>query len=381
MKTTLSGALAAALLLGLWASPNFPSETQPVVQSESALKAKVDELANRLLAQGEGVGIVVGVIDKGKLRVFTYGQVEENSGIKPDARTEFEIGSVTKTFTATLLALYVKRGLVRYDDPLQKFVPEGICVPTFDGKQITLLHLATHTSGLPNSPILRGHEHYTVRQMLGYLNLYQLRRAPGARYEYSNLGFGLLAYALEQVGQDVWEHLVVREICSPLRMADTRIHLRPAQLDRLAQGYNANGDPAPYDLRSWPAFNGAGALRSTLDDLLKYLQFNMGLVKTDLNVLLDDLHKEWHEGARPGTGVGLAWQMFPIKGSNRKYIVKNGQTAGFHCWIGFVEESKTGVVVIVNQAAREVFDKLGHDILIFLNRDAIRPEGGPPDNE
>src|SRR5262249_46487845 len=162
---------------------------------------KVDELANRLLAQGEGVGMVIGVIGNGKPRVFSYGQVEENSGIKPDARTEFEIGSGTKTFTATLLALYVKRGLGRYDDPLPKTIP----VPHFDGKQITLLHLATHTAGLPKAPILRGHEHYTVRQMLSYLNRYKLPRAPGARFEYSNLGFGLLAYALEQVGQDAWE--------------------------------------------------------------------------------------------------------------------------------------------------------------------------------
>jgi CubicO group peptidase (beta-lactamase class C family) len=204
--------------------------------------------------------------------------------------------------------------------------------------------------------------------MLDYLDHYRLTRRPGAVYQYSNLGYGLLALALERAAGGSWERLVERDICRPLGMPDTRIHLARDQRARQARGYNARGEPAPYELPSWPAFKGAGALRSTLDDMLVYLRFNLGLLRSNLGALLPDLHREWRRGRKPSTGVGLGWQTSPLPGSRWRVVVKNGQTAGFHCWVGFVRESKTGVVLMANQVHKQVFDQAGREILLFLNR-------------
>jgi CubicO group peptidase (beta-lactamase class C family) len=110
----------------------FASALPAVCQQDCPppLRAHVAGLARPLLARGEAVGLVVGVVEGGRTYKFTFGRVEKG-GARPDAQTEFEIGSVTKTFTGTLLALYVRRGLVRYDDPLQKYLPARIRVPAF----------------------------------------------------------------------------------------------------------------------------------------------------------------------------------------------------------------------------------------------------------
>lgn len=361
-----------ALTLPAWAVFCLLASAAPLglAQTERppALQAHVTRLAHRLLSRAEGVGLVVGVVERGKTYTFTFGRVAKRSRTRPDIHTEFEIGSVTKTFTGMLLAECVGRGQVRYGNPLQMFLPEKIRVPRFEGRRITLLDLATHTSGLPRQPDLGGRRRFTVPEMLRFLNHYRLTRKPGSRYEYSNLGYGLLAYALERATGRNWEQLVERRIGRPLGMKDTRIHLTADQRSRLAQGYRTRGEPAPYDMPTWPAFNGAGALRSTLADMVIYLRFNLGLLRSDLNGLLPDLHREWRPGPQRESGVGLAWQTVLIPGSGRKLIMKNGGTLGFHCWIGFVPETRTGVVLMVNQAHERVFDQAGRDILLFLNR-------------
>lgn len=343
----------------------------------AATRARIDEIASVPVARGEAPAIMIGVISGNDRMIRSFGETALGSGVRPTATTEWEIGSITKTFTAMLLALYVQRGVVRYDDPLQKYVPAGVRVPRYRGRPITLLDLATHTSGLPKDPDLSGLRHLDTATMYERLAALQLTRAPGEQFEYSNWGFALLAHALMRATGDDYQKLVEREICAPLGMIDTRIDLIADEVARQAQGYGSEGFPRPHDNVTWPAFNGAGALRSTTADMMRYLAYNMGQTKTPLDTLLPDLHKRWHRGARGETSVGLAWQMLPMRGARKTVIWKNGATSGFFSYIGFVRESGTGVIVLANRKVS--VGRIGMQILRTLNGAGSIIEQDPQD--
>ncbi len=160
-------------------------------------------LAQRIDVEHQGVGIVIGVIDPSGRRIIAYGKGDQPDGRPLDGDTEFEIGSITKVFTALVLADMVRDGEVKLDDPAQKYLPAGVTMPTRDGKEITLVDLATHTSGLPRLPTnfapkdpANPYADYTAKQLYQFLSSYQLTRDPGASWAYSNLGFGLLGHLL-----------------------------------------------------------------------------------------------------------------------------------------------------------------------------------------
>src|SRR5581483_2765781 len=131
--------------------------------------------------------------------------------------------------------------------------------------------------------------HLSESDMYAFLSTYKLSQAPGTQFGYSNLGIALLANMLERVTHHDWEDLLEKEITGPLNMPDTRAQLSHDQKKRMAQGYTEDGSPAPENTRGWPVLIGSGALHSTLDDMMKYLAFNMGLAQTELNRIRDTL--------------------------------------------------------------------------------------------
>ena len=165
------------------------------------------------------------------------GTAGPNRPTPPDAHTIFEIGSLTKVFTATLLALLSEEGRLALDDPLQRYLPPGVELPV-RGRPITLADLATHTSGLPRLPhrfFLRSLRHrrnpyawFTVDDLHAGLPSTRLRREPGGRSRYSNLGYGLLGHALAACAGSSYEQLVQERICRPLALADTHAAVPPA---------------------------------------------------------------------------------------------------------------------------------------------------------
>jgi serine-type D-Ala-D-Ala carboxypeptidase/endopeptidase len=335
------GAVSIACAAGLAPSA---ATAQP---AKKTFAAAVAALAGPLAERGECTGIAVGTNDGGTPGFYAYGETARGSGQAPTPKTEFEIGSITKVFTTTLLALYAQRGTVKLDAPLQNYVPQGITVPSFGARQITLVDLATHTSGLPRQPPMQG-ESYSVQEMYAFLNSYQLPRAPGAQFEYSNLGVALLAQALAQATGTLWWKLVQQEITEKLGMPDTRLSLEAEERARLAIGYNRAGARARQNMPTWPAFNGAGALFSTASDMQRFLAWNMGELKADLpNSLLAELHKTRFPLPRARSGVGLAWQIAPLGGAS-SVVWKNGGTLGYSSYIGFVPGAHVGVVLLAN---------------------------------
>jgi len=297
------------------------------------------------------VSIIVGTIDLNGKKIISYGKVNDNSTQLPDGNTIYEIGSVTKTFTAILLADMVIKGQVHLDDPISKFLPKSVKTPIRNGKEITLLDLTTQTSGLPRMPDNfnpknpeNPYADYTVEQMYAFLSNYTLTRDIGSRYEYSNIGVGILGHILSLVAGTDYETLVKQRICAPLKMNSTGITLTAKLKENLAIGHNESEKPVTnWDL---PTLAGAGALRSTVNDMLIFVAANLGLIKSPLDSAIILSHIIRDSTTIPDVDIGMNWLIYKKFGS--PIIWHDGGTGGYSTFIGFDENSKKGIVVLSN---------------------------------
>jgi D-alanyl-D-alanine-carboxypeptidase/D-alanyl-D-alanine-endopeptidase len=308
-------------------------------------------LENRIVTAKKAVGIAVGIIDEKGQRVIGAGKLSDAHPQPPDGDTVFEIGSITKTFTAILLADMVLRGEVKLDDPASKYLPEAVTLPAYNGRVITLLDLTTQTSALPRLPTNmkpadpeNPYADYSVDQLYTFLSSLTLTRAPGEKYEYSNLGVGLLGHILSRRAGKTYEELVTERILKPLKMTRTSITLSAAQKANFAPGY----DPALAPSKNWdlPTLAGAGALRSTVNDMLKFLSANMGLTDTPLRKAMAMTHAVQKPTGTPDLDIGMGWHIF--NKYNVPVIWHNGGTGGYRSWAGFAESKKSAVVVLCN---------------------------------
>ncbi|HEU4748769.1 MAG TPA: serine hydrolase domain-containing protein, partial [Gemmatimonadaceae bacterium] len=310
----------------------------------------------------QAVGLVVGTLDHGQTKVFIAG-TSGASKVQLGMHTVFEIGSITKVFTAALLAEMVARGEVRLEDPVARYLPAFVRVPKRNGKQITLLDLATQFSGLPRLPgnlspkdPKNPYADYTVDQLYSFLSGYELTRDIGEQFEYSNLGVGLLGHALALRAGKSYEQLLRERILDPLNMKDTRIVLSRSMANRFAQGHDEAG--VKTGLWDLPALAGAGALRSTVGDMLKFLAANLQQPTTRVTRALATTR-----GTRRIIGgplkIGLGWQILNPFG--RTIVWHNGGTGGYRAFIGLDAESQRAAVVLSNQSISA--DDIGLHIL------------------
>jgi CubicO group peptidase (beta-lactamase class C family) len=277
----------ATLLLSVLAFAGC-AEEEPGPQQHFPSDAAIQALIQSRVDEKRAVGIVVGVMEAdGSTRIFAAGEAG------PDAqplgeRSVFEIGSTTKVFTAILLADMVAKGEVAFDDPVAKFLPEGeVTMPTRGGKEITLLDLSTHRSALPRMPdnftpadATNPYADYTVEQMYEFLSNHELRRDIGAEAEYSNLGAGLLGHVLARVNGNSYEELVSERILDPLGMSNTAITLSGGMSHWLVKGHDQLGNVVSnWDIAT---LEGAGALRSDVNDMLAFIAANTGPPESSL---------------------------------------------------------------------------------------------------
>jgi CubicO group peptidase (beta-lactamase class C family) len=324
-------------------------------------------LAERIDQQHDGVGIVVGVIDARGRRYVAYGARDKGDTRPLDENTMFEIGSMTKVFTSLVLSEMVQDHEVALDDPVAKYLPPGTKVPERGGRQITLVDLSTHTSGLPRMPNNfhpkdpgNPYVDYTEDQFLAFLASYPLPRDIGAQYEYSNYGASLLGQALCRRAGLGYEELVKRRITQPLGMADTTVTLTPALQARLARGHDAKLAPvANWDL---PTFAGAGALRSDAKDILTFLAAELGFKKTPLAAPMAEQLAVRRPTPNPAMGVALAWHTLAAPGRDM-VVWHNGGTGGYRTFMGFDPTTRVGVVVLTNAATPTGGDDIGFHIL------------------
>ncbi len=335
------------------------------------LQELVDERAKPLLKDHDTLGIVVGIWKDGKPHIYSYGKVLTPRGEhQPDGDTIFEIGSITKTFTGILLAEAVKRKEVKLDDPVNLHLPKELQVVSKTEKPITLLHLATHQSGLPREPPLLGlfaynslnpYADYDLKKLSTFLKLDRKLREPGEKYEYSNIGMGLLGHALVHAAKaESFNELVRERICKPLKLNDTSEAQTGTQKLRLAHAHNPTGKSTdPWDFAT---LSGAGALRSSAHDMLRYAAANMNIGKPALWPSMQVSHEERSKAASKSIGVGLGWHRSQLKGE-RLCLWHNGRTGGYQCMLALAPDRGTSVVILCSQSGIEGLERMAYDLL------------------
>ncbi len=321
-------------------------------------------LESHVDVERKATGVVAGIVSGDRCSIVAHGVAD--AGAKTvEADTLFEIGSVTKVFTGLLLADMVERTVVGFDTPVCTLLPGFSKIhPTGDGPPITLLDLATHHSGLPRLPgnfapadMQDPYLDYDAEKLYAFLSSYVPPPDAGTKYAYSNLGAGLLGHALAARAGMSYEDLLHAIILRPLGMENTFIAIPAAQAVKVAQGHNQ--DLAPVAAWHHGSLGGCGGLRSTVADVLKFL-----------NAFIDPPSSPLHHAItrmvacrRPTGGkdleIGMGWHISQKRG--RDIIWHNGMTGGFGAFAAFDPAAKTGVAVLANTSS--VVDGIGMGIL------------------
>lgn len=324
-------------------------------------------LAMRVDRQKRATGIVIGIVAPQGRRVIAYGTTDRGGKRPVDANTVFDIGSITKVFTALALSQMAVRGEVALGDPVARYLPPTLTLPRDGDRQITLADLATHTSSLPLRPgnlVSKDPDNkyagYSVALLHRFVSSFKSARPIGSQYEYSNVGYGLLGAALSRRAGISYRKLIQTRITDPLGLRDTRMDLTPGMRRRLAVGHTNELAPAPH----WDmgALESAGGLRSTPDDLLRLLEAILGYRESGLApamvAMLDTRRKG---GMPPSTYIGLAWNIFQDGG--REIVWKNGSVGGYRAFIGYDLARRIGVVALANAQTAGGADDIGLHLL------------------
>jgi len=323
---------------------------------------RVDTAARAYIQKANTVGLSIGILKDGKISYYEYGEIVRGNKKLPTGSTLFEIGSITKTFTATLLAYYVNEGKIKLSDPITKYLPDSVATnKALHG--ITLQDLSNHTSGLPSLPTdffahvtdtLNPYKDYTKRLLFTYLKTCTLNTQPGEKYAYSNMAVGLLGIILERVSGKTYEQMVDEIITQPLQMNSTVQHITPLLKPRFVSVYSEDGNQT--EAWDFNALAPCGSLKSTVNNLLIYAKANMNAGNTKLCKAMELTHKVTFT---KDIKVCLAWHIIMVNGVD--YYFHNGGTYGSSSFLAFNSEKNIAVVILSN--CGESVDAVGVNIL------------------
>ncbi len=355
----------AGLALILSLGCDSPTSSEPVTLTEA-----IDDLAEQYV----GVGAMVGVVRGSETLVLSYGTKRFDANDPPDRHSAFEIGSITKTFTTTLLAQRILDGTLEPDETVQPYLPaDRVTLPTRDGEEITFIQLATHRSGLPKQvqvsdyPKPPGYDPlnfyaaYTTDHIYDYLTNYvTLVFTPGSDWLYSNTGVGLLGHVLGLIDGTSYETLVTREVFDVLGMESSSLFLTDAQLDNLALGHSSSRTVTP-NYTANDIYQGAGFIKLSLDDMLLYLKAHLRLTATPLNDALEYTREPRFHVEYWGDS-GLDWYTKELD-DGQVVTYKGGRTGGYGAYVGFNESTSTGTIVLMNHSVSGRAMQIGEDVL------------------
>lgn len=327
----------------LIAAANIVFGQIPIDSIKAIIKQEVDNKRSK--------SIIVGIVDVHGRQIFAEGKISDRDPTLPDGNTIYEIGSITKVFTSLLLADMSLKQQLNLNDPISRFLPKTVKTPTRNGKEISLLSLSTHRSGMPRFPynvdpknLDNPYADYTVSQLYEYTSNFKPDFAIDSMWRYSNTGYGLLGNILATVAQRNFETLVEQEICKPLNMNSTVISLTTKLKSNVASGHSEFGKPEVFT--GLPALEGAGALRSNVNDLLTFAEANLGLIKTDLLPAMELTHILQAKKDGNDTYTTMGWTLSNDDG--KYHLFKDGGTAGYRTFLGIDKKNKIGVVVLSN---------------------------------
>lgn len=349
-----------------------------VIHESAKIIAKVDSLLQK---QGSSfakdypfAALSIGITQNGKTHFYNFGTSSEKQKQLPTSSTTYEIGSISKTFTGSLLAQAVVEGKVRLDDDVRKFISDNYPNLEYQGNPIRLSHLLNHSSGLPfNLPVkpsLFANTRDSIafeQKLIGYtpkdffkdLHQVKLDTIPGINLNYSNAAAQLLSYILERIYQMPFENLVQKHISSSLKMSHTYTKLPKSQILR---GHNGAGNSMPYVL---PREASAAGIYSTSEDLLKYAEWHLD----ESNPVIKLTHQPTWGDIRY-YAMGLNWQMDDKAPAPRR-IFQSGGTLGFSSYLIIHPNQKNGVVLLTNVSGEHTQGQLSDiakEVLILLEQ-------------
>lgn len=337
---------------------------------ESRLRRAADEAIRPIMKTYDVPGIAVAVTVQGHRYVFNYGVASLESGKKVDEATLFEIGSISKTFTATLASYAQETGALSFSDSPSKYVPE-LAGSTFD--KINLLHLATYTAGgLP----LQFPDEVTQKNVIDYYRGWHPDHAPGTHRRYSNPSIGLFGYAAAASMGTPFDDLMQGKLFPMLELSDTFIHVPNERMTDYAYGYSKAGKP--IRVSPGPMDSEAYGVKTSASDLIRYIEANMD--GRYLDETLQRAVTATHTGYYRVSGMtqGLGWEMYdypveldrllagnspdisyksnavealepPAEPRKNVWINKTGSTGGFGAYAAFVPERRIGIVILANR--------------------------------
>jgi len=323
----------------------------------------VDDLVRDKMRQHPIPGLALEIIQHGKpAKIAAYGvaNLEWHTAVTPE--TVFEIGSVTKQFTAAGILLLAQEGKLSVDDKISRYLKDTPETWT----NITLRHLLTHTSGLKNYTGLDGFEltrHLTQAQFIRRMSSEPLDFAPGAKWSYSNTGFSLLGYVIENVsGQGYWPFMQER-IFGPLGMSSTTNRDPRRIITGRASGYETDhaGHYVNRDYDLTDIFS-AGAIVSTVGDLAKW---NTSLDEHTLLTAATEREMWTPVQLNNGTthAYGFGWFLEPLQG--RQTIGHSGSTSGFSASIQRFPKDGLAVIVLTNSDESGIGTKVAKEIALL----------------
>lgn len=331
------------------------------------LDKKVDAVVQPFMFESKTVALSIGILKDGKTYFYNYGETKKGNGQIPASKSLYEIGSVTKTFTGILLAKAVTENKIRLNDPVNKFLPKNTPTLKFGNDTLKIVHLSNHTSGLPPLPdnfgatdLINPYKDYDEKKLLEYLKHASISRKPGEKWEYCNLGVGLLGYILEQVNKMSFEKMVTDFITSKAEMTDTRQLLVKKDSALFVQGYDESISPqSQWDFKVLTA---AGSLRSNTEDMLKYATLNLNTTDSKLKQAIELAHQQtFDEGQQK---IALNW--FIQDWGWGPLLFHGGATGGYRSLLAVNPKTKNAIIVLSNTAVSN--DAVGVSILKFIDK-------------
>lgn len=320
-------------------SQNYPTEEDIF----DVLKSEVDHKRSN--------SIVVGVIDQGVTHYVAYGKPIEGSDLGANEKTIYEIASITKVFVSTLLSKFILNGKIGLDDPMVNYLPDTLKYMDHRYREVTIKHLATHTSGLP---IVTGAQNAESRQQfhknLSYKDIFEafekteISFTPGTRFEYTNINMSVVAFILCSLEDKDMETLMNEYIYEPFEMKNTTLTLSEEQKKRFATAYIRPG--VAVENWEWGAGAGAGGLRSTAEDLILFLR-KLFYEESGLSDAAQYAIKVQQDSTMfKGTKIGLGW--FITEFGERTWVGHSGTARGFKSFLLYDLKSERGAVVLSN---------------------------------
>jgi D-alanyl-D-alanine-carboxypeptidase/D-alanyl-D-alanine-endopeptidase len=320
--------------------------------------------ANTISNSSIPASIVVGIVSPNGTQVSGYGNISKANPTPVDGNTVFDIASISKSFVTTVLADLVNQGVVKLSDPLDMYLPPNVTVPSYNGHKITLGDLATHSSGLPYQPPgWIKNKNYTTQQVYEFLSNSTLEDEPGTVAKYSNLGMGMVGHALSLKTGLSLDELIKKKILNVLGMNSTGIAMNATGISVseniepiFAVGHIAGNESKLMFLPE--AVQGAGAIYSTVNDLLKYVSANLGLIDSKINAAMEETHSiryPFYElqvpfkdpsgnESIPYAYIGLSW--FSTTDLGTQVVWHNGGIDGYSSFVGFNPSKQIGLVIL-----------------------------------